>query len=379
MEKRVLFVITGLGWGGAESQVIELASGLRDRGWAVQVASLLSQAHRRDSLESLGIPVHTLGMRRGVPDPRAIWRLAAVTRNFQPSIVHAHMIHANILTRVTRIIVRMPVLITSAHSVNEGGGWRQLAYRLTDSLADCTTNVSHAAVEQFIEDRAASPERIQYVPNGISFSKFQRSGEARARIRNELGLEDDFAWLSVGRLDPAKDYPTMLDALAKVVDTSQTLKLIIVGDGPLRDEIKKRAERLGLANFVHFLGIRSDIPALMSAADAYLMSSAWEGLPMVLLEAAASALPIVATDVGGNSQIVRNGLTGELVPAGDSAALAGAMLRMMERNESERAAMGANGRAYVEKEFGMDSVLERWEEIYEELWKRRFGSKAKRP
>lgn len=372
-----MFVITSLGWGGAQSQVMSLAIGLKNRGWDVQVVSLLTEASRRHILEVAGIPVHTLGMRAGIPDPRAILRLAVIIRKFRPSIVHSHMVHANLLTRIARITCDIPILISTAHNVTEGGGWRPLAYRLTDSLADLTTNVSMVAVEKYIADKAVPADKIRYMPNGIDITRFQRNEHVRMRIRAEMEIEDQFVWLAVGRLEPQKDYHTMIEAVAEVVSVHPKFKLLIAGDGPLRDELEGKVNQLDLTREVRFLGIRSDIPELMSAADSYLMSSAWEGLPIVLLEAAASELPIIATDVGGNSEIVHHGLTGELVPPGDASALASAMVRMMTRPEHERAQMGARGRAHVQKTFGLSSVLDRWEELYAEIWNSRFDKQTK--
>jgi glycosyltransferase involved in cell wall biosynthesis len=128
---------------------------------------------------------------------------------------------------------------------------------------------------------------------------------------------------------------------------------------------------LGLEDAVRFLGIRNDVPVVMSGADGYVMSSAWEGMPMVLLEAAAAGLPIVATRVGGNHEVVRHEETGFLVPAGDPEALAQAMLRLMELPEAQRREMGDRGRRHVRANYALTRVAERWEGLYREALARK--------
>jgi glycosyltransferase involved in cell wall biosynthesis len=140
---------------------------------------------------------------------------------------------------------------------------------------------------------------------------------------------------------------------------------LIAGDGPLRADVEKLASELNVSERLRFLGIRKDIPELMAAADGYVMSSAWEGLPMVLLEAAASGLPIVATNVGGNGEVVRDGISGHLVPPSDPVALASALQQAEQFPASVRTAMGSAGRDFVIKNYSLSSVLDLWESIYQ--------------
>jgi glycosyltransferase involved in cell wall biosynthesis len=373
MNRRLLFVINTLGWGGAESQVIDLAVRFQSRGWTVAVATLVDQAERRGALEEAGVEVHTLGMTRGVPDIRAVFRLIRLIRNFRPTVVHSHIVHANLLSRVARLFCSIPLLISSAHNMNEGGRWREVAYRLTDRLTDLTTNVSRVAVERSIEVGSAPAHRIRFMANGIDLDRFRRDAEVRAAVRDSLGVGGRFVWLAVGRFYAQKDYPNLIRAFREVADHAANPILLIVGEGPERDMVEDAARAEQLEEGVRFLGRRDDVPDLMNAADGYVMSSAWEGLPIVLLEAAASGLPIVATEVGGNAQIVNDGETGELISAGDSAALSAAMTRMMERSEEERWSMGQKAVEFVRATFGIEEVVDRWEDLYLDLYSERFG------
>ncbi len=367
MRSHVLFCITGLAYGGAETQLVRLATRLKARGWEVRVISLMPPKAYVKELEAAGIPVASLGIRRKVPDPRPIIRLARLSRAWQPQVVHSHMVHANLLARLVRPLGSVPVLICSARNVNEGGRLRELIYRLTDPLCDLTTQVSQAGLERYVRVGAVSRHKIRYVPNGVDTARFKPDPEACRALRKELDVGGSSVWVAVGRFDPQKDYPNMLRAFARVAQESPEAVLLIAGDGPLRPATEELAQELSIANRVRFLGIRRDIPQLMNAADAYVMSSAWEGMPNVLLEASATGLPIIATNVGGNREVVVDGKTGFLVLPKDPKALAQAMLRLMRMPEEERQAMGKAAREHIEVNFSLDRVVDQWEALYREL------------
>jgi glycosyltransferase involved in cell wall biosynthesis len=194
---------------------------------------------------------------------------------------------------------------------------------------------------------------------------------ARESVRLGLGLQGKFLWLAVGRFEIAKDYGTMLRAFAVVRREHADTALLLVGRGSLQSQTEALANSLSLGGDVRFLGMREDVPELMPAADAYVMSSAWEGMPIVLLEAAATGLPVVATEVGGNSEIVWRGETGFLVPPRNPDALARAMVALMELPEAQRRSMGELGRERVGAHFALGRMVERWESLYLEVLARK--------
>ena len=374
-----MFVTTSLMRGGAETQVFLLARTLMQRGHVVHVVSMRPAEAYEDDLASQGIAFTSLGMRSGRPDPRGLVRLACAVHAFRPDVVHSHMVHANLLARLARPFAPMPVLITTAHNLSEGARWRELAYRLTDPLATLSTNVCQAAVDRFVEVGAVPRGRMRYVPNGLEPEAFAPDLTRRERTRAVLALGDRFIWLAVGRLEAQKDYPTMLEATAEAVREHPSLTLLVVSDGPERSSLEALRARCGLGDDeVRFLGARSDVPDLMRAADAYVMSSAWEGLPMVLLEASAAHLPIVATDVGGNADIVLAERSGVLVPAHDPAALASAMRRVMALPTDTRAAWGSAAAAHVDRHFRLERVVDVWESLYEECLRSRRANSGRR-
>jgi glycosyltransferase involved in cell wall biosynthesis len=363
---KILSIITGLAYGGAETQVVRLAIRLKSQGWEVSVVSLMPPKAYVEDLEAAGIPVFSLGIRRKLPDPRPVLRLARIIRKWQPDVVHSHMVHANFLARIVRLLAPFPVLVCTAHNIDEGGRLREVLYRLTDLFCDLTTQVSQAGLERYVHVGAVPRHKIRYIPNGVDTERFKPNLEDRLKVRKELGV-DGFVWLAVGRFDPQKDYPNMLQAFARVVRERSDTTLLIAGDGPLRKAMESMALDLGISGYVRFLGIRRDVSQLMNAADAYVMSSSWEGMPMVLLEASATGLPIVATDVGGNREVVLDGITGFLVPPRNPEALAEAMLRMMDLPEEKRREMGKAARQHIEKNFSLDRIVDMWEALYKEL------------
>lgn len=356
----VLLVITSLGFGGAEMQVVSLSTQLAKRGWTVQLVTLLEPEEFKDQLATAGVQVSSLGMTRGVANPGAAFKLAHIYRKTQPAVVHSHMVHANLLARAARLIAPLEYLIATAHSIVEGGRSRELAYRALDGFCELTTNVSRAGVQRYNLAGATRPEKSLFVPNGVNLDAFKRNGELSKRIRAELGLGEKFIWLSVGRFAEEKDYPNLLRAFSAQERGSC---LIMVGDGELRSSSEDLAQHLGISDRIRFLGFREDVADLMGAADAFVLSSAWEGLPLVLLEAAAVGLPIVTTDVGGTADIVRND-NGILVPPRDSRALGEAMSVLEQLPASKLRQMGTRGRQHVQETYDIDRIMDVWETIY---------------
>lgn len=361
---RILYCTTGLLRGGAEAQLVALAVRMKRRHHRVMVVSMTPITETWAALAEAGVPVLTLDMPRSRPTLRGWLKFKSICRQFQPEVVHSHMVHANLLGRSLRLTGQSMGIVSTAHSVSEGGAFRLAAYRLSDWMADLTTNVSRAAVAAYIAAGVAPSDRIAYAPNGIEFPA--PVATQRAETRWALSCADTtFVWLAAGRLTAAKDYSNLLRAWALVAErTSEPRHLFIAGEGEMRDQLQREAIELGVNGTITWLGLRSDVPSLLAAADGLVMSSAWEGLPMILLEASAAGVPVVTTDVGGNREIVDNGASGYLVPARQPGALAEAMVRLMNLTPAQRACLGVRGRQIVSERYGFDGVLNRWEQIY---------------
>ncbi|MDE3149875.1 MAG: glycosyltransferase [Acidobacteriota bacterium] len=386
--KHVALLIPGLDRiGGAERQVILLAKGLCHRNWRVSVVALSGNGGcSAGGLCSAGAAFLSLEMRRGLADPRGWIRFHRWLRREKPDVVHAHLPHAAWLARWSRLGASVPVQIDTLHSSSTGALGRRLGYRLSGWLPDRVTAVGPAVAESHLSAGMVRPEKLAILPNGVDLETFRPDAGLRAAARRELGLPesglsepglrepglpDQFLWFAAGRLDAVKDYPTLLRAMAA---TPQPAHLVIAGGGPLQDELLRLSKNLGLGRRVRFLGFAPDVQRWMQAADAYVLSSLWEGLPMSLMEAGACALPAAATDVPGVRDVIVPGLTGCLAPAGDAAALANAMTAIMHLPREERRAMGNRARQRVSAHFGLNAVLDRWEQLYADLLAERAAS-----
>lgn len=371
---KLLLVVTALTLGGgAEAQAIDTAIGLKRRGWQVEIVSMVTPEPPVPDLSGEGIRIHSLNMRRGIADPRALLRFRNLVKQLRPDVVHSHMTHANLMTRVARPLVRMPVLVGTLHGYkmysvrSTSSGMREFAHRLTDRLADMTTVVCQAAADRYARVKVAPAGKLMMIPNGIRTSTYQPDERLRAIERRKLNLSDEFVWLAAGRLEMVKDYDAMLRAFTFALQSNPRQRLLIAGEGALRDVLEATAAALGIAAKVEFLGYRSDVASLMRAADAFAMSSIFEGMPLALLEAGASELPIVATRVGGNAETMIEDRSGFLVPARNHLELGRSMSRVAGMTPQERRAMGRAGGNFVRGKYSLDAVLDQWEDLYASL------------
>jgi glycosyltransferase involved in cell wall biosynthesis len=362
--------------GGAERQAMLLAKGLRRRGWRVSVVALSgSGGAAAEELRSVGVAFISLEMRKGLADPRGWIRFHRWLRRERPDVLHAHLPHAAWLARWSRLAAPVPVVIDTLHSSHTGSLGRRAGYRCSMRLTDHVTTVSHAAASAHLAAGMVGGNNLTVLGNGIELDAWAPDAQTRRAARRELGLGDEFLWLAVGRLDRVKDYPALLNALAGLPAPA---RLLIAGAGPLHAELVQLAARLGLEQRARFLGFQPKVQRWMRAADGFVLSSLREGLPMVLLEAGACGVPVVATDVGGTREAVVDGLTGWLAPACDVDALAQAMANLMRTPIEERRAMGERARKMVRERFGLESVLDRWEQLYAELLRRKSAQRRVR-
>ena len=370
---RLAYLTTGLSYGGAETQLKHIVIELKSRGWEIIIISMLPPIAYNRELADSGIEVISLNMRRGKLRAGALFEAGSILRRWRPHVVHSFMVHANILARLSRLIHWAPVQSSSARNTHEGGNLRMLAYRLTDPICDMTTQVSQAGVKRYVTIGAVPEGKIRMIPNGVETESFRPHPELRQRLRTELNIDDALVWLAVGRFEKQKDYPNLIRAFAKLATNRSNAILLVVGEGSLEREITSLVASLGLQERIRFLGVRRDMPAVMNAADAFVLASSWEGMPNTLLEASASELPIVATDVGGSREIVVDRQTGLLVPPHDSQALAEAMQNIMGLTAAERTRLGQAGRTFVDENFGLRSITSVWESLYSDLLEQKKG------
>jgi len=341
--------------GGAERQAILLARELAVRGNRVTIVALSGNGFATaDELSEAGVGYLSLRMRKAWIDPRGWFRYLRWVRRNRPDIVHSHLPHATWFARLIRLLAPVRVEIDTLHTSRTGDRVQQMAYRMSSFLNNAVTCVSSAVADSASAVGIALREDLKIVPNGVPLPGTKTDSGLISRAV-------PFRWIAVGRLAPVKDYPTMLAAFATLPGEP---RLQIVGAGPEEAMLRALVVQLKIDRHVHFTGFQSDVYALLRDADAFVLTSKWEGLPVGVLEAAAIGLPVVATNGPGTVETMRPGETGILVPVGDPAALAESMARLMAMPDKERKAMGTRGRKFVELHFSLPAVVDRWEELY---------------
>ena len=362
----IILVTLLLGPGGAERQVCDLADSFHDAGHAVSILNVTGPVVFTP--KNPDIKIYSLHMNKTIVGFFSGYlMLRSLVNTINPDIVHSHQFSANILTRLLRLsFTKIPRLICTAHSSNEGGSLRMLAYRLTNFLSDFNTNVSQEAVDAFVAKKAFRQGQLLAMPNGIDTDKFKKiltQSDINA-LRNTLGITaQHFCFIAIGRLHEAKDYPNLLAAFHALVQQQPHARLLIVGAGSLECELKQLCSTLGLQAHCQFLGLRTDIAALLNAADAFVLSSRYEGFGLVVAEAMACEKPVVATDCGGVKEVT--GGNGFLVPPQNPHALAQAMQQCMELTSDARLQMGTASRKHIESSFSLKSVAAKWLKIYQ--------------
>lgn len=368
---RILLLSTSLGMGGADRQILYLARALLANRFEVRLVSMTPLLEMGRQAVGEGLPITSLEMGRGQADWASFQRFATILRDWRPHVLTTFMYHANLLGRLAGRWAGVPLIVTSIRSEQNGSAARDWLMRLTNWMDDsCTTNSNEVAESLRRRHLLPGAGKSSVIPNGVDPVALTGTAADRERVRNELGLSPStFLWLAVGRLWEQKDYSSMLQAFQPLAPAPA--RLAIAGRGPLLDELKAQAQQLGIGGDVAFLGVRHDISALLSAADGLVLSSAWEGMPNVVMEALAAAVPVVATRVGGVLELVEPGKSGFVVPPRDPGALSEAMQRLMKLPREQLKLMGQHGRQHIAANYGMSSMAQRWIGLFEELLKQK--------
>ena len=347
---RIIYVVTGLKMGGAEKVVVDLADQMSLRGHDVKLLYLKSGLVVRPS--NFRVEVICLNFENLFNFYSALSFFLKIIKDFDPDVIHSHMIHANIFSRIARIFKNYKKLICTAHNSNEGGFLRMLAYRLTNFLSDLNTNVSNEATKALILKGAFDSNNLITVYNGVDLNKFSFSDKERK-----------INFLSVGRLNLQKDYPNLLNAI-KLIDDKINKNIVfnIAGDGELKFYLEKMISELNLNERVKLIGKRNDIPKLLQQSKFLVLSSKYEGLPTVIIEAMASGVYVISTDCGGCKEIM--GETGMLVPIENSEALASKILEACLLSDEEIIQNNREARVRVEKTFSLPVSVDKWLELY---------------
>ena len=365
---RVLNLLTNFHIGGTERQVTNIALQLDSSRFNLHLACLRNSGELLEELGGLDVPKpeFRIGSLYGFATFLQGIKLIRYLRRNRIEMVHSYGTYPNIFAIPAAKLAGVPVVIASIRDRGDIlSPWQRWLQKLVCRLADCVL-VNASSIRDTLIEQGYRGDNIIVIPNGVMPSKLASFRDG-AELRAELGLPVAAPVVILfSRLNRMKGIEYFLEAAVVVLKEFPDVKFVIAGDGANRPELEAYAAKLSIAPSVLFTGFRTDLPDLLREADISVLPSLSEGLSNSLLEAMSAGVPVIATNVGGNPEIVEDGVSGILVPVRDSAALAEAMVRMF-CNPELRKAMGAAGRKRIATTFSMERSLESVERLYEKL------------
>ncbi|QDT37914.1 glycosyltransferase [Stratiformator vulcanicus] len=363
--KRILLITPTLDASGAEKQFTELACGLSDRDFDVHVVALSRGGPYASRLQEHGIPLTVLNKRLKF-DPSAWYRLRSTIRKLNPNLIHTWMFTANSYGRMAVASGSdRPKVVVSERCVDSWkAGWQHFVDRRLMDRTDLLI-ANSKSVAQFYEQRGFPSERTRVVRNWVDVSPV--ATERRSEIRESLGLNpDDRVVGFVGRLAKQKRVGDLVWALQLGKQLTENLKFLIIGDGPERNRLEELAVNYSCEDLIHFTGHREDARSLLPAFDVFWFASAFEGQSNSLMEAMATGLPAIASDIPPNRELIDNGVDGYLVPLGDSVAFAQFMARLFD-DPGMAEQIGAAAKQKMQEQFTRERMINAYVDIYMEL------------
>ncbi|MCK5255586.1 MAG: glycosyltransferase [Deltaproteobacteria bacterium] len=370
---KILYIITSSGIGGAEKILYYTATGLDYNKYDISVCSLKNKGEIARALEKQGIEVYCLHMEGRerflgwLSSIIALIRLFPYLIRIRPTIIHSFLFRANILARIAGYLTGVPIVISSVRVMGGEKKYFHYVEMITSFMVDHYVTVSESVKRYIIDKSKISAEKISVIYNGVNIKSQDDSHKQNVRMPFKIEDEDRIL-MTVGRLHEQKGHYYLVQAVSRVQKEFPKVKLLVTGEGEEENNLKKLVKSLDLMNEVIFAGLSSDMERILPMAELFILPSLWEGLPNALLEAMAAGKPVVATKVGGIPEIVVHGETGMLIPPGDTDALTAAILDLLQ-NRLKAKDMGEAGRIRAGKRFSIYKMIEKTENLYQELLK----------
>jgi glycosyltransferase involved in cell wall biosynthesis len=370
----LLHVVGPSKFGGDSVLVLELARAARESGFRVDI--LASDPRFQELIREEGFGLVDLDVLRReirpVADLAALGRLTQILRRSSYDIVHTHTSKPGVIGRLAATLTGVPGVMHTVHLFGfheESGpvatGVYSRVERAASHWCDRIVTVSEYHRDWALRLGIGTPDRVVAIPNGVPTRRASGS-RPPSQVRAELGLTDELAIVSTGRLAEQKGLEYLIRAIPLLGPDRGRVRVLLAGDGPLLEPLTTLARELGVLDEVRFLGFRSDVGDLLSAADLVVLPSLWEGLSISLLEAMAAGRPVVTTDIGSNREVTRNGAVASLVPPKDPGALARAIRRLVT-DPARRDELGRLGRDEQRSRYTMERMLGSYLEEYEGL------------
>ena len=367
MPEKLLIISSSVGRGGADRQLLNLAYQLQNRDYSIRIVSLSPLGIMGYEGLEKGLDISCINLKKKENVIPGIFKILSLMLRWKPKLVVTFMFHASMIGRLLKMLFLVRFHVSSVRNERIGGRRRERIFRFTSFLDSWTTANSKNAANLLTRKKVLDKRKTVVIPNSVEVERYERAPEDRAALRQRYGIDGSrFVWIIVARIVENKDYDTLFKAMTMLVGSGKDPLLRIVGVGRLLEQIKKLAHDLHLDGHVEFLGARTDIPELLKTADCFVLSSAWEGMPNVILEAMSASLPVVATDVGGVSELVDHNGSGYLVESKNAQSLYEAMKSMMEISPEERAEMGRRGHAYITENHTVTRITDLWVEVFQQ-------------
>lgn len=337
-----------------------------------EVISLTDAGPVADKIRMLGIPIYALGMKRGKPNPGALIKLSTLLRKKNPDLVQTWLYHSDLIGGLAAKLAgnirtfwsirqsNIDVDSNKKSTIWTAKACAKLSLWLPEKIICC----SHAALESHVA-LGYKKEKMLVVPNGFDLDVFKPDHDARKSVRKEMDLDEKTYLVGlVARFDPQKDHHNFIQAAGLIRKNDRSVHFLLCGDGITKEnqQLMQWIKQVEVEDCIHLLGIRKDIPQLVAAMDVAVSSSLGEGFPNVIGEAMACAVPCVVTDVGDSALLV--GETGQVVAAKNPAALAAAVIELLQASPKYRYALGKQARQRVKNNYSLDSVAKEFEAVY---------------
>lgn len=368
---RLAYFIDHLKVGGAQRHLVEVLRHLDRARFCPQVWTLRGEGELIAEVAGLGVPVQSFGLGDRLQDPRSLPLFVRAIRRFRQEgvhIVHCYLSVANVVGTIVARLAQVPILLVSKRSLDQykrrveaWGHWT------VNRLADRVTANAQAVKRFVIQEEGCPADKIVVIPNGVREECSAHCSREAERAALGIGPTEPVVG-TIGRLAWKKGQAYLLEAAADVIQHKPETLFVLVGDGPLRQELADKAQALGIASRVRFLGQRLDTHAMLAVFDIFVLPSVIEGMSNALLEAQALAKPVVVTDVGGNAEIVLHEETGLVVPPRQPNVMAQALVRVLSDTRFAQR-VGEAGRSAVFERFGFPAMLNAMQTLYEDLLK----------
>ncbi len=366
---RIALCITDLDVGGAEQALVALATRLDRSRFTPSVYCLGPEpAHEASScippLVAEDIPVHCLGARNVAAFPAVVWKLSRLFRQFQPDLVQTFLFHANIAGRIAARAAGVRNVVCGIRVAERQSRWHLWLDRLTTRWVTKYVCVSESVARFSAEQGGLARDKLAVIPNGVDLEHYPA---ARPAALSEAGVpRGSRVVVFVGRLEPQKGLTWLLEAAAQWLPRNPDARLVVVGRGPQRTALEHLALRQRVADRVHWLGWRADVAEILAASDVLVLPSRWEGMPNVVLQAMASRIPVLATDVEGVRELLGENAEPQTVAFGDTPTLVEKLTRLLsDRQLAER--LGQDNRRRVEQSFSIQRMVAAYEALWESM------------